>query len=685
MAVSGVAVSVQSNGPVRCWDHMSGGYVRLTFEEAVRVEFRHLFHPIQIGSMRVKNRIVMAPMSTKLCTSNGEVLPRYTAFCEERAKGGCGLIILENSCVEWPRGKSGANPLRLDDDSCLSSLEDLARRVQAHGARIATQLWHAGRQANPRFTGGAQPVAPSPIPAIGSTVTPKALSTAEIEAMVERFAEAALRSKRAGFDCVEIHGAHGYLVTQFLSPLMNRRDDEYGGDLRGRARFALELVRAVRSAVGPDFPIIFRMSGDERVRGGNTIDEMKQVAMWLEEEGVHALSISSGVYESKHWIFPWMAMPQACNVPLASQIKQVVNIPVIVAGRINNPDIAERIIAEGKADMVALGRPLVADPRLPEKIAQGRTQEIRPCIYCNTGCIGRVANQWGIGCAVNPDAGQEWRVNELSGRPSGSRRVMVVGGGPAGMEAALTAASRGHRVALYERENAIGGQLRLASVPDFKAEIRRLLSYFEHELSKYSVDIHLKSAVDAALIEDEKPDVVILATGAVQKSFSVTGGDQLTYTACEVLAGDAPTLTRHITIIGGGLVGAELGLYLARRGHEVSIVELLQDICVDAEPSVQAYMKEALEEAGVRIYTSAKVKEASPDRITVVRDNSAGTELPPGSLILAAGFEPNQAIHEAVEQACTERGIPLYRVGDCVKPRNLYWAIQEGARVGRAV
>lgn len=482
-----------------------------------------LFDPIAIRGMEVPNRIVMPSMTTRLAAPDGEVTPELIRYFAARAQGGAGLIIVE-MCSPDPAGRHRARELGIYHDRFVPGLRELTFRLRAAGSRAAIQIGHAGGHTRQDVTGHA-PVAPSAVPHVVQEVdtrpvVPEALTREGIRAVVQAFAEAAERAKRAGFDAVELHGAHGYLIAQFLSPLDNLRDDEYGGPLRNRARFALEVIDACRKRVG-DFPLIFRFSADEYAPGGFTLEEAKELACWLVEAGVDVLHVSAGCYRSVpsgDLMIPPMAYPEGMFLHLAGAVKGVVRVPVIAVGRLHAPEIAEMAVREGHADMVALGRQLIADPEWPRKVREGRTDEIRPCIACNT-CVDGMREGDRVKCLVNPWAGREGqRRTTAADRP---KRILVVGGGPAGMEAATLLAERGHRVVLVERGGELGGQLRLAAkAPLFQnvetraSVVLKFVEFLARQLQRTGVEVKLGEMVTPRFIDELKPEFVVLATGA---------------------------------------------------------------------------------------------------------------------------------------------------------------------------
>jgi 2,4-dienoyl-CoA reductase-like NADH-dependent reductase (Old Yellow Enzyme family)/thioredoxin reductase len=641
------------------------------------VEFARLFEPISIGAMQVKNRFVMAPLAMRYNTPSGAVTERVVDHYAERAKGGTGLIIVEATTMDWPVGKVGACPLRLDRDSHIQGFRDLVEAVHAQGARVAVQLQHVGGQTNRRNTEGAQPVAPSAIPFPGADM-PRALSIEEIHSIIREFADSVLRAKTAGFDAVEIHGAHGYLVNQFHSPYFNKRNDMYGGSFQNRMRFATDLIEAARARVGPDYPLIFRFSADEHVAGGVGLEEARRIAQTLEKAGVGAIDVSAGVYAARPWIFPPMAMPRACNVDAAKVVKEAVKIPVIVVGRLGNPVLAEQVLAEDKADMIALGRPLLADPYLPLKAAEGREDDICPCVSCNA-CIDRLVRGWSVRCAVNPALGRE-RHHRLN-RARKPKKVLIVGGGPAGMEAARVASLRGHDVDLYEKGSELGGQLLPASRPSFKKDLVDLLDYLRGQLTKCGVRVHLGEPVTGELLGKSGADVVIMATGAEPLKPTIPGVDGKNVAAAEaVLRGEAE-VGKRVVVAGGGRLGLEIAWFLAQRDCAVQLVEMEPDVGADMEACERTYIVQKLQENDVSILTNTKVKEVASSHVEVVDGAWRTSSLECDSVVLALGYTPRVSLAKDFENS----GIEVHTIGDCVQPGRIYEAFHDAWRVARQI
>jgi 2,4-dienoyl-CoA reductase-like NADH-dependent reductase (Old Yellow Enzyme family)/thioredoxin reductase len=647
-------------------------------------QFENLLEPAKIGKMRLKNRIIMPALNTKFGTESGAVSNQMIDYMVARAKGGVSLIIVENTCIDWPVGKAGTNPIRADDWKFVHGLHELAEAVHPYGTKIATQLQHTGRQGSSLTSAeGEQLIAPSAIPCLPTGAEmPRELTIEEIEALIGKFIFGAQITRTAGFDAIEIQGAHGYLITQFMSPYSNKRTDEYGGDFEGRMKFALRIIEGIRLVVGPDSPIIVRLSGDEFMEGGLTLEDTKAIAQRLEAAGVDALSISAGIYESPPWysrIFPVMGMPMGCNVPLAMEIKKVVNIPVIVAGKLGNPLLAEEVVREGKADMIALGRQLLADPEWPNKVVEGRPEDIRPCLYCNEACAGNMSNFWQVSCQVNPALGRE---REYEIKPATkSKRVVIVGGGPGGMEAARVAVLRGHDVTIFEREKSLGGALVPASVPQFKQSIKSFAEYLKTQVNKLGVKVKVGTEATPELIKDLKPEVVILATGATHTIPDIPGiqGDNVA-TACEILLGEKKAGDK-VAVVGGGEVGAELAWFLTEQGKKATIVEMTYGIANDTNMFSRFYLLDKLAEIGVEMLTFTTAEEITDKGVAAVDMNGERKVIEADTVAIAMGFDCNNGLEELLKGQIPE----VYTIGDCVEPGRIRGAVHSAAHVARQI
>ena len=636
--------------------------------------FKNLFSPVEIGKVRIPNRLVVPAMVMNYCNGDGTATEKYVAYHEAKARGGWGLIITEDYAVD-PRGKGFSNVPGLWNDGQIESHSTLTRRIHDMGGKIFAQIYHAGRQTG-RVLIGCQPVAPSPIPCPRLQEIPHELRVNEIREIVEEFGDCALRVRKAGFDGIEIHGAHGYLIAQFMSPYSNKRIDEYGGNLLNRMRFPLEIVSNIRLKAGSDFPTIFRISGDEMVPGGRTIEDTKAIAAMLEKAGVNALHISAGVYGSAYAITPPAAIPHGWIVHFAEEVKKVVGIPVITVGRINDPFLAETIIAGKKADLVAMGRASLADPELPKKTAAGRFSDINRCIACLQGCIGMISRGQPATCLVNPALGKE---EELRIKPADhKKRVFIAGAGPAGMEAAMVVAKRGHEVHLFEKADRLGGQLYTASIPPSKGEIAGFIAWQKKQLEDHHVSIRLNTELTEGIVTAQNPDVVVVATGSTPASPHLPGVErENVVTAHDVLEGKKDVGLR-VAVIGGGMIGSETSSHLANHGREVTIVEMLPEIAADVNARSKPFLLKDLAQHNVRLYLNSTVKEILADGLRIERDGRQEEIGPFDTVILAVGVEPCNDLKSKLEG----KAVQLITIGDALSPRKALEAIREGYLAG---
>jgi len=651
--------------------------------------FKKLFTPIKIGTMEVRNRIVLPPMHMGYGTFDGTVTERYRDYYGARAKGGVGLIITEAAAVH-PERKYGLVPLGLFDDAVIPSWSELAKEVQRHGAKLAAQLMDPGPESMKMLT-GLDPVGPSRIAGRGIFRTmPRELTAGEIEGVVEDFGEAVRRAREAGVDGVEIHAAHGYaLVGSFMSPFFNKRTDAYGGSLEGRAKILLDIIKCAREKVGRDYPIIVRIAGDERRTGGRTLQESQFISRLLVDAGIDAIEVSGGTIPTVFWaVVAPSGTPLAINAEQAKGIKEVVEVPVICVGRINSPRVAEFVLETGKADMVSMGRALHADPELPNKAQAGNLEDIAPCLACNSGCIGTVTSGQYATCVVNPAVGRE---KEMALVPAGTpKQVLVAGGGPAGMEAARVAALRGHQVTLCEKSDRLGGQINIASVPPFMQEMSQLVKYLSRQVEKAGVKVELSKEVTAELVEELKPDVVIVATGAspvVPEDFPGIDKDKVV-TAWDILAGDEIGLSRKVVIIGGGLVGCETADFLAQTSDnmgvaatDVTVLEMQDSVALDGVSETRHLLVERLREKRVEVVHQAKVTEILDDGVKYEKGGQEETIHGAEGIILAMGVKSVDNLSAAIKDKVAE----VYVIGDASTPAKALQATAAAAEVGRKI
>lgn len=668
---------------------------------SVSPRFARLLEPGSIGQMTVRNRMVMPPMGTFLSSKEGYVTQRNKDHYMARARAGIGLVIVEITCVDAPEGKGYENMLVADDDKYIPGLNELAENIKRHGARAAIQLHHIGAQGQSSIT-GMQPVAPSPILLRGGEM-PRQLTETEIGRLVKCFAQAARRAKEAGFEGVEVHGAHMYLISQFLSASTNQRQDRYGGTVENRARFLIEILKAVREQVGREYPVWCRLNGIELgVKDGVTIEDTIQVARMAEEAGADAIHLSamggggplhpeaqqSGLLDTtlQRWMLEvresgrmlWDTEPGVL-LPLAEAVKKVVSIPVIAVAHMD-PLVGETALQQGKADFIAFGRPLLADPEIPGKVASDRLDEIRPCLFCNT-CLDTLLRTPGedIQCAVNPAMGRE-QEHSIT-RAERIRKVFVVGGGPAGMEAARVAALRGHKVQLYENGQELGGQLLLAQVAPYKQRIGELARYLSDQMGRQGVEVHLATEVTADLIAEKAPDAVILATGASPFMPGIPGLDRENVVmAVDVLTGRAKVGAR-VAIIGGELVGCEVADFLADAGRKVTLIRRGAELALKVNLTTREQLLYRLAVKEVTIMTEIEYREITGDGVAIIDKNGKEQTIKADTVVLATGTRPNTELLHILEGRVSE----VYPVGDCVEPRNILESMKEGYRAGLSV
>lgn len=643
----------------------------------------HVFSPITIGKMVVKNRLVVPPMVSNYANQDGTCSEQFISYHEEKAKGGWGLIIVEDYKINPQAGGFIKLP-GLWDDSQIESHRQLTDRVHQHGAKIAAQIYHAGRETCAEIT-GVQPVAPSTIPDPVVNAMPRELSVKEIQQLIEEFGDTALRAKQAGFDAVEIHGAHGYLINQFMSPFSNKRVDEYGGTIMNRARFALQIIANIRAKVGNDYPLIYRMSVNEFVEGGLTTEDSKVIAMLLEDAGINLIHASNGVYASTEAIIPPTAVGHAWSANISEELKKVVSIPVIAVGRINDPLIAESVLRSKQADMISMGRGSLADPHLPNKALAGQYDEIIRCIGCLQGCIQRNAQQLPIKCLVNPMTGHE---AERRITPADRvKKVVIIGGGIAGMEAAIVAAQRGHKVEIFEKKSSLGGQWVLAAIPPTKEELSSFTVWQINQLNKLGVVVHLNTELTLEMLSEKQPDSIIVATGASPFVPPVPGHD-LTHVlnANDILEGNVQA-GKRVVVIGGGLVGSETAAHLANHGHTVSIVEMNSDIFVGTPSATKHYLLKDLQRHNVAILTNTQVKEISPDSVLIERQGTIETLASVDSVVMAIGSRPVSFTQQQLEAsfAAGQHTADIITIGDASQVRKAMEAVEEGYLAGLEV
>ncbi len=661
------------------------------------MEFVKLFEPITINRLKIKNRIVMPSMAL-VYTRDYSFNETYRAFYRERAKGGVGLITIGPVGIDTV----GCAPLTLGlfDDKYIeplkSFIEELHREIDV---KVATQLFHMGRYAFSMFT-GMPPIAPSAIASKLTGETPREMTEEDIEEVKEAYAQSARRAKEAGFDLIEILACTGYLISQFLSPLTNKRTDEYGGVIENRMHFGLEVIRKVREAVGDDVPVGLRIAGNDFMEGGHTNIESSLFAAEAEKAGVDAINVTGGWHETN---VPQLTtnVPAAAFLYLARGIKEKVGIPVFASNRLGNPFVAEKALRSGACDMICWARPLLADPELPKKVKEGRLNEIIPCISCNQGCFDAIFSATPVTCILNPRTGRE-KDREVK-RAEVEREVMVAGGGPAGMEFALTAAERGHDVTLYEKESRLGGQVNLAKAPPGKAEFDNVIESMKNRMEKRGVKVRLNTRLTPEMVKKSKPDVLVVASGAKQMEMDVPGIQKPhVVSAWDVLMDKVSHIGENVVVIGGSATGCETAQVIAsmgapepdiftflmyhsaedpefatkllhNAGRRITVIDMVPRLANNVGRTARWSLMKGLRLMGVDLRTKTKLLEITDDAVIV--ETEKGTEsLKADTVVMAVGVLPDDDLAREVK----EDGIKVITIGDAKKPRKMTEAIWEG-------
>jgi len=638
----------------------------------------HLFNPIQIGNMTVKNRLMMSAMSINFgVDGNCHVTDQLIEYFVERAKGEVGMMLVGGGSVH-PGGQELPDLPQMYDDSCLPSLKRMVDRVKKYDTRFGVQLMHGGRQSYL-----PQKVAPSAIPApavVKGEV--RALEIAEIKELVACFGDAARRCRTAGFDFIEIHGAHGYLINQFMAPNSNIRTDEYGGSFENRTRFLFEILGAVRERAGKDFPVGIRINGKDYIENGWELKDTVRLAPLLEKAGVVYLHISGGVYGSTELTIPSMYTPQGCFVHLAEAVKKTVNIPVITVGRIKEPEHANGILGEGKADMISMGRSFLADPQYPRKARQGNFSQIRPCVGCCLGCIHAVLAKEPGSCVVNPDVGREYKLKEAQ-EAMVPLKILVVGAGPAGMAAARMFALHGHKTLVCEKESVLGGLLALAAIAPGRGELGDILKFFRKEMDRLKVEIRYDTPLTAALLDEIRPDKVILATGSLPDMPVIKGLFQTKMTVITNvdLLRKKEKPGNKVVVLGGGMTGLIVADFLADQGKQVVVLNRKKSFAEEMSSNDRYYLRERLKEGKVALYKNVAIQAFTDDGVLFKSNGEPHTLTGFDTVVIS---EKQQSIRDA-KQLGKNTAAKFYFIGDARSPRHLMYCISEAEEIARSV
>ena len=643
-------------------------------------QFSALMQPGKIGTLQLKNRIIMSAMGTALADEKGKVTDRMVAYYVARARGGAGLITPQFAAISTD--SFFAYTLPLCDDKFIGDWTRIADAVHEAGSKLSIQLMHVGLIL--LYSGvvpeGASILVPSMAPWMGKDKPYRELTEKDIERYVEYYTAAAVRAKAAGADLIDLHACHGCLVSAFLSPLINRRTDQYGGSVENRTRFARRIVEGIRREVGKELPLTVRINASDGIEGGLPIEEAAQQARILEAAGADAISVSGGLEFWSTLSVPSYPYPEGPMVPMAEKIKKAVKVPIIVAGKVN-AELADRVISEGKVDFIAMGRPLLADPELPNKIREGRVDDVRRCIYCNNCLKSATDTSAGpISCSVNPFVAREAKYPfKPAAKP---KKIMIVGGGLAGMEMAMYLTERGHAVSLYEKEKELGGQWNIACALPGKKGYASLTDYLKRWLKNNGVEVTLGREVTRQMVQQKKPEAVVVATGALPVGLNVPGANlPHVIQGHDFIAGKAKAKGR-IVVVGGRFIGMEVAIWLKEQGQDVTIVTRagLGEDGIKLEEFTFKTLADRIVELNIPMFLNSTVLEITEKAVVIPMKNRF-FRIPADTVILSVGMRSEDRLAKDLEGS----GVEVYSVGDCVRPRDASDVSYQAAKLAASI
>ena len=635
------------------------------------MHFPHIFQEGKIGTCLLKNRLIMSLYPTKYSTDS-RVNERMIEFYRERARGGVSMIVLDCPCLDFPKAYKGPNELRFDMPEFADGIRNLLNVIHEEGAKAFMQLNYPKERIFDNEVPGAKQKG-------NVWIAPlvKIMTSEEAGEILGIMAQGANRAREIGYDGIEIQASYGDFISQLLSPLSNKRTDEYGGSLENRARFLVDLIKAVKGAAGKDYPVMVKLVCDEFVEGGLTIKETTIIAQLIEQSGGDAILSTGGNKATKRMTIPSHYLPPGPLVPLARGIKKAVNIPVIAIGKINTPELAEKVIREKDADFVAMARELIADPYLPEKAESGAVENIRICLSDLGDCADKGVKGLGRSCSINPFSGQEYRLKITPA--SKKKRIVVIGGGPGGMQSSILASQRGHEVILYEKAGSLGGQMNLACKAPFKEGIRDFCGYLEHSLGKTDMKVILGTNASPEEILSHKPDAVIIATGSRCCTPNIPGIDQsFIFDVRKVYEEGPPELGKDIIILGGGDIGCETADMLSSQSKNVTVIEMCKEPLAKMKEIPRQELLNRLKEKGVKIFVTCKTISIEKSKVVIEDQNGLKKELKADSVIVAAGSIPENTLFNSLQGKVKE----IYIIGDAKEPGNLGSALRSAAEVG---